>query len=88
VLAGNGMQKKLLPANCESLRRTWMPDGVYFQTKKSQLGQIFEGLVMDDVGLFYGVLVYFMAMWYILRPIGTILVIWYIVPILVSCTKG
>jgi hypothetical protein len=29
-----------------------------------------EGLAMEDVGIFYGHLVYFMAIWYILWPFG------------------
>jgi hypothetical protein len=35
---------------------------VYFQTKKSQFGQILEGLTMENVGIFYGHLEYFTAM--------------------------
>jgi hypothetical protein len=40
---------------------------VYFHTKqKSQLGYIFEGLGMEHVGMFYGHLEYFTAIWYML----------------------
>jgi hypothetical protein len=42
---------------------------------------------MEDVGTFYGHLVYFMAIRHILRPIGISKVIWYILPVLVSCSK-
>jgi hypothetical protein len=35
----------------------------YFQTK---FGYILEGIAMEDVGVFYGNLVYFTAIWYIL----------------------
>jgi hypothetical protein len=37
-----------------------------------------EGLVMEDVGLFYGHLVYFTAIWYILLTFGLFSAIWYI----------
>jgi hypothetical protein len=33
---------------------------------KPKFGQFFEGLAMEDVGIFYGHLVYFIAIWYIL----------------------
>jgi hypothetical protein len=49
---------------------------------------------MEDVGIFYGHLVYFMADWYILETIGKFyghlvhfLVIWFIFPVLVCCTR-
>jgi hypothetical protein len=49
---------------------------------------------MEDVGIFYGYLVYFMAIWYSLWPSGIFCgflvyfkVIWYILPVLVSCSK-
>jgi hypothetical protein len=34
---------------------------VYFQTKERDFGCILEGLAMEDVGVFYGHLVYFAA---------------------------
>jgi hypothetical protein len=54
----------------------------YFLTKKSQFGKIFEGLVMEDVGIFYDLLsilqpfgklylVNCVANWYILLSFGT-----------------
>jgi hypothetical protein len=43
----------------------------YFQTKNPNLGKFLEGLAMEDYGIFYGHLVYFTAIWYILWPLGT-----------------
>jgi hypothetical protein len=67
---------------------------VDFQTKNPILGKLFEGLPMKDVGKFYGHLVYFTAIWYILRHFGVLCgnllyfaVIWYIFPVLVFSTK-
>jgi hypothetical protein len=47
-----------------------LPDGL-FSNKKSKLGKILEGLAMDDDGIFYGhfgpiygLLLYFMDIWY------------------------
>jgi hypothetical protein len=59
----------------------------YFQTKNPDLG-ISEGLAMRMVGKFYGHLVNFPAIWYILCSFG----IFYprfgtLLPILVCCTK-
>jgi hypothetical protein len=42
---------------------------------------------MEDVGILYGHLVYFIAIWHILRFFGIFKVIWYILPVLVSCRK-
>jgi hypothetical protein len=39
---------------------------VYFQKQKSQFGQILEGLGFENVGIFYGPLEYFTAIWDIL----------------------
>jgi hypothetical protein len=36
---------------------------VYFQTKNPNLGNIWEGLTMEDVGILYGHLVYSLAIW-------------------------
>jgi hypothetical protein len=36
---------------------------VYFQTQIPTLGKILEGLVMEDVGIFYDHLVCFTASW-------------------------
>jgi hypothetical protein len=59
---------------------------------KSQFGQIFKGLIMEDAGIFLvirpilpqfgifcGHLVYFVAIWYILWPFDIFVAIWYIV---------
>jgi hypothetical protein len=55
----------------------------YFQTKNT--GYILESYAMEDVGTFYGHLVYFMAIWYSLWSFGIFcghlvyfMVIWYI----------
>jgi hypothetical protein len=63
---------------CESHQRCQM---VYFQTKK--------GLAMEDIGMFYGHLVYFTAVWYITYVAFGIyfVVIWYVFPVLVCCTE-
>jgi hypothetical protein len=45
---------------------------------------------MEDVGIIYGHLAYFTAIWYSLWPFGVFysyIHIWYNFPILVSCTK-
>jgi hypothetical protein len=53
-----------------------------------------EGLAKEDVGIFYGHLVYFTAIRNILRTYGIFyghiiyfVAIWYIFPVLVCCTK-
>jgi hypothetical protein len=43
---------------------------VYFQTKNPKFGYILEDLAMEDVCAFYGRLVYFTAILYILWPFG------------------
>jgi hypothetical protein len=48
-----------------------LPDGL-FSNKKSQLGLILNGLEMENVGIFYDHLVYYMAIWYNLWPFGII----------------
>jgi hypothetical protein len=59
----------------------------YFQTKNPNLGGIFDGVSMEDVGIFYGHLDYFMAMSYVLWPFGMVCSFlvyfspfWYVVP--------
>jgi hypothetical protein len=45
---------------------------------------------MENIGIFYGHLEYFTAIWYILWPFGNVVVIWYLYiyfPILVNCVK-
>jgi hypothetical protein len=49
----------------------------YFQTKNNSFGTFLEGLAMEDVGIFYGHLIYFLAIWYIVWLFG---LFWYIVP--------
>jgi hypothetical protein len=53
------------PAHSES----GLPDGI-FSNQKSQFGYILEGLAIEDVGIFYGDLLYFTAIWYILWSFG------------------
>jgi hypothetical protein len=59
------------------LRKPGLPDGI-FSNQKSKFGQISEGLVMEDVGMFSVHLVYFSAICHILWPFGIFLVNWYI----------
>jgi hypothetical protein len=47
------------------------PDGI-FGNQKLLFGWIFESLAMEDVGLYYGHLVYFSAIWHVLSPFGII----------------
>jgi hypothetical protein len=46
-----------------------LPDGI-FSNQKSKFEKFLDGLAMVDVGIFYGHLVYFTAIWYILQPLG------------------
>jgi hypothetical protein len=46
--------------------RAGLPDGL-FSDQNSKFLQILEGLAMEDVGIFYGDSVYFMAIWNNLR---------------------
>jgi hypothetical protein len=43
-----------------------------FSNQNSQLGQILEGPAMEDIGIFYGHLVYFATIWYILWTFGKV----------------
>jgi hypothetical protein len=43
-----------------------LPDGT-FSNQKSQFVYIYEGLCVENVGKFYGHLVYFMAIWYVVE---------------------
>jgi hypothetical protein len=43
---------------------------VVFEYQKSQFGYIAGALVKENVGIFYGHLVYFTCIWYSLRPFG------------------
>jgi hypothetical protein len=44
-----------------------LPDGL-FSKQKSQFGKILECLAMKEVAKFYGHLVYFTAIWFMLWP--------------------
>jgi hypothetical protein len=46
-----------------------LPDGIFYN-QKSQFGSILEGLAMEDVVTFYGNLVYFTAIGFILWSFG------------------
>jgi hypothetical protein len=61
---------------------------VCFQTKKSQFGQNWEGLRLENVYIFYGYLEYFMEIWDILWSFGTFCIrLVHFFPVLVSCSK-
>jgi hypothetical protein len=75
--------------------------GAVFAYQKSQFGYIVAGLVIEYDGIFYGHLVCFVVIWYILWPFGMLcgqlvyfMAIWYVLwtfgiflPVLVCCTK-
>jgi hypothetical protein len=42
----------------------------FFQTENTILGKILEGLVIKDVGIFYGHLVHFVVIWYVFSRFG------------------
>jgi hypothetical protein len=63
-----------------------LPDGL-FSNQKSKFGLILEGLVMEEVAMFYGHLVHFTVFCYILWTFGVVRGIlvyffpfWYFVP--------
>jgi hypothetical protein len=72
---------------------------VYFQTKNPKFGNFFEGnrrclVYFSQFGIFYGYLVYFMVIWYIMWLFGIFyghlvyyVVIWSIFSVLVCCSK-
>jgi hypothetical protein len=73
--------------SCESTPGAGLPDDI-FSNQEFQFGQRLEGLVMDDVGMFYGHLVDFPAIWLIFRLFGIFCV--HLVafsPFGVGCTK-
>jgi hypothetical protein len=43
---------------------------VYFEIKNTNLGKFWRVKAMEDVGLFYGHLVYFSTIWYMCRSFG------------------
>jgi hypothetical protein len=70
--------RKNIPAS-----KAGLPD--VFSDQKSLFGYILEGLAMEGIGVLYGHLVYFKAIWYILWLFGIFcghlvyfVVIWYI----------
>jgi hypothetical protein len=46
-----------------------LPDGI-FSNQKSQFGEILVGLAMEDVGIFYDLLVFFTAICSLVRAFG------------------
>jgi hypothetical protein len=54
-----------------------LPDG-FFSNQKYRFGYILEGLAMEDVGIFYGHLVYFTAIGVFCGHLIYFIVIWYI----------
>jgi hypothetical protein len=48
-----------------------LPDGI-FSNQKSQFGYFLESLALEDVGIFYGRLVYFTAICEMLWPFDTV----------------
>jgi hypothetical protein len=48
-----------------------LPDGL-FSNQKSKFGLILEGLVMEEVAMFYGLLVHFTVFRYILWTFGVV----------------
>jgi hypothetical protein len=65
---------------------TGLPDGL-FSNQKSKFGSILEGLRLENVDIFYGHMEYFTDIWDILWLCVHFVFIWYIFPVLVSCTK-
>jgi hypothetical protein len=66
----------------------------YFFKPKIQIGVKNGGpwngkcwYILWSFGIFYSHLEYFTAIWYILRPFGNVVAIWYIFPLLVYCVK-
>jgi hypothetical protein len=53
-----------------------LPDGIFLNRKCHN----FEGLAMEDVGIFNGHLVYSTTIWYILWSFGIFFPFWYVVP--------
>jgi hypothetical protein len=51
--------------------RAGFPDSL-FSNQKSQFGLILEGIGMENVGIFYGQLVYFSAIYYNLWQFGIV----------------
>jgi hypothetical protein len=76
----------LRPWNIKVRSTAGLPDGK-FSNQKSKFGKILEGLVMEDVVIFYGHLVYFTAIWYTLQTFGTFCGNLVYFPVLEICTK-
>jgi hypothetical protein len=57
------------PRNSGGLSESGLPDGL-FSNQKSIFGKTWEGLAMEDVGIFYGDLVHLTVFCYILLTFG------------------
>jgi hypothetical protein len=84
LLQSNVSQDEFLWRCAHSSRHDQGCQMAYFSNQKSRCGLILEGLASEDVGIFvckfgqfYGYLVHFVIL----------LIIWYIFPVLVCCTK-
>jgi hypothetical protein len=55
----------MFPMRMDVWMESGLPDGI-FSKQKSLFGKILEGLAMKDVGILYGHMVYFTAIWSIL----------------------
>jgi hypothetical protein len=69
--AGEKWETAALLAWC--ILPTYMPPGLpdgRFSNQKSKFGSFLEGPTVEDVGIFYGHLVYFTAIWYTLWIFG------------------
>jgi hypothetical protein len=60
---------------------------MFFSNQKSQFGNIFQGLRLENVDIFYGHLEYFTEIWGIYDHLVHFVFIGYIFPVLVSFTK-
>jgi hypothetical protein len=89
-----------IPYSINRLFGAGLPDGI-FSKQQSQFDKILEGLAMDDVGILYGYLVYFVGIFMYICLFGIFygylvyfMVVWYILwlfgiffSVLVCCTK-
>jgi hypothetical protein len=63
--------------NFRADRSTGWPD-VFFQNKNPNLGKFWEGLGIENVGIFYDNWQYFTAIWYSLLLFGKFFLFWYV----------
>jgi hypothetical protein len=68
LLKENGINELIIPSIHRVKfrgRLTGLPDGI-FSNQKSKFRYNLQCLAMEDVGIFYGHLIYFTAIWYTL----------------------